>query len=134
MKIDTLDKAGYRKFGVTMAIVIALLFGLFFPWAFNLEMPLWPWVLSGILLACAVLLPNVLAFVYKPWMIFGHYVGIFNTKLILTVVFFVVFAPVALVLMLLGKDAMKRKFKDKSVASYWKKSHKQNKDHMEKVY
>jgi len=134
MKVDSLDKAGYRKFGLTMAIIIAVLFGLIFPWLFNLQAALWPWILSACLLFCAVLFPNALAVIYKPWMIFGHYLGIFNTKIILSLVFFVIFTPVALVLMLLGKDAMKRKFKQKSVTSYWKKSHKQNKEHMGKVY
>lgn len=134
MKIDTLDTAAYRKFGITMAIIIALVFGLFFPWVFNIKMPVWPWALSAILLIWALLLPNTLVFIYKPWMIFGHYIGIFNTRLILIIVFFVVFFPVALVLKLLGKDAMQRKFNDKAMNSYWQKSNKQTKDHMEKVY
>jgi len=134
MKIETLDKAGYREFGLIMATVIVLLFGLLFPWVFNLKMVIWPWALSSILFCWALLIPNTLVFIYKPWMMLGHYVGIFNTKVILVFVFFFVFTPVALLLKLLGKDAMNRKFKDKSINSCWKKSKKQFKDHMEKVY
>lgn len=134
MKIESLDRAGYRKFGLTMALVIAVLFGLFFPWVFHLKIPLWPWMLSGILLAWTMLVPDTLVFIYKPWMTLGHYVGLFNTKVILVVVFLTVFTPVALFLKLLGKDAMNRQFKKTSVNSFWKKSQKQPKDHMEKVY
>ncbi len=134
MKIETLDKAGLRKFGLIMALVIALIFGLFFPWVFNLKMAIWPCVISSILLGWALLLPDTLVFIYKPWMMLAYYVGIFNTKILLIVVFFVVFFPTALFLKLLGKDAMNRQFKDKSINSCWKKSKKQFKDHMEKVY
>lgn len=134
MKIETLDKAGYRKFGLTMAIVIALLFGLFFPWAFGLKIVVWPWVLSGIFFGLALLLPNTLSLIYKPWMICGHYFAIINTKIILALVFFCLFSPIALLLKLLGKDSMNRHFNDKSVSSYWETSKKQSKDHMEKVY
>ena len=134
MKIETLDKTGYRKFGLIMAIVIALLFGLLFPFVFNLRIVIWPWALSSILFCWVLLIPNTLVFIYRPWMILGHYVGIFNTKVILVFVFFFVFPPAALLLKLLGKDAMNRKFKDKSINSCWKKSKKQFKDHMERVY
>ena len=83
MKIETLDKAGYRKFGLIMATVIASLFGLLFPWVFNLKMIIWPWALSSLLCCWALLIPNTLVFIYKPWMMLGHYVGIFNTNIIL---------------------------------------------------
>ncbi|MGK5095172.1 SxtJ family membrane protein [Deltaproteobacteria bacterium TL4] len=134
MKVESLDKAGYRKFGFTMALVIAVLFGLFLPLAFNLKMVRWPWILSSLLLGWAVVLPNTMALIYKPWMRLSHYLGILNTRLLLVFVFFAVFFPVALLLKLSRKDAMNRQFKDGSIDSYWKKSQKQFKNHMEKVY
>ena len=134
MKVETLGKAGYRKFGFIMAIFIALIFGLFFPFVFSSNIPNWPWVVSGVFILWALLVPMTLAVVYKPWMLVGHFIGAINTKIILTIVFFLVFTPVALLFKVLGKDPMNRKLGDKSLSSYWKESKKQSKDHMEKVY
>ncbi len=134
IKIEPLDKAGYRKFGLIMATIIALLFGLFFPWALTFTIPIWPWGLATVLAGLALLLPNTLSFIYTPWMIFGHYIGLFNTKLILIIVFFIIFFPISLLLKVLGKDAMDRQFNKKSAPSCWKESKKQDKSHMEKLY
>ncbi len=133
IKIDNLDNAAYRKFGFTMAGVIAFLFGLFFPWLFNLAIPIWPWAIAGILLLLAVIKPELLTYLYKPWMTIGHYVGQFNTKLILIIVFFLIFSPIAFLLKILGKDAMDRKL-NKKKASYWIESTNLPKSHMETVY
>ena len=37
VRIPQLDKAGLRKFGITTGILIAVLFGLFIPWLFELD-------------------------------------------------------------------------------------------------
>jgi len=134
MNTDTLDKAGYRKFGVTMALVIGLLFGLFFPWVFSKNIPYWPWIVAAVFMFLSLMVPMKLAVVHKPWMKFGHIIGAINTKIILSVVFFLVFTPMALLFKLLGKDPMKRELANKSLTSYWVKSKQQSKEHMEKVY
>ncbi len=117
-----------------MAIFIALIFGLLFPFVFSRNVPNWPWVVSGVFTLWALLVPMTLAVVYKPWMLVGHFIGAINAKIILTTVFFLVFTPVALLFKVLGKDPMNMKLDDKSLSSYWKESKKQSKDHMEKVY
>lgn len=134
MNVDTLNTAGYRKFGLTMALVIALLFGLFFPWVFSKNIPYWPWVVASVFTLLSLVLPKKLAIIYKLWMKFGHIIGTINTKIILSIVFFLVFTPMALLFKLLGKDPMKRKFTNKPLASYWQESIQQPKEHMEKPY
>lgn len=134
MKVDPLDKAGYRKFGLIMALAISFLFGLFFPFVLDKDLARWPWVLATLFLLSALLMPMQLAVIYKPWMVIGHVLGTINTKIILSIVFFLVFSPVALVLKVLGKDPMRRKLGDQSLTSYWQESKKQPKEHMEKVY
>lgn len=134
MRVDPLDKAGYRKFGLVMAVVIALLFGLFFPFVLGKNLSYWPWLISGLFFLSALLLPMQLALIYKPWMILGHILGTVNTKIILGIVFFLIFTPVALVFKALGKDPMRRQLGDTSLTSYWQESQKQSKEHMEKVY
>lgn len=134
MKVDTLDKAGYRQFGLIMAIFIALIFGLFFPWVFNKNIPYWPWMVSVIFLFLSLLVPMKLAVIHKPWMIVGHVIGTINTTIMLGIIFFLIFTPMALLFKVLGKDPMNRQLANKSRTSYWEESKKQPKDHMEKVY
>lgn len=131
--VPALDKKGYRKFGLTMGIVIGLLFGLFLPWLFGKNMPKWPWIVSAVLCVWALALPSTLAIIYGPWMKFGHVIGTINTKIILTGVFFIIFTPVSLLFKLIGKDMMNKKI-DRSILSYWQDSEKQRKDHMERSY
>lgn len=128
-----LDKQGYRKFGLTMGLVIAGLFGLLLPWIFGHGLPKWPWIVSAVFIIWALVLPQSLAVVYGPWMKFGHVIGTFNTKVILGLVFFTVFTPVSFLLKMLGKDMMKRKI-DRSALSYWQDCEKQTKEHMERSY
>ncbi len=134
MNIESLDRAGYRKFGFIMAIFIALLFGLFFPFVFSYDIPSWPWLVSGFFIIWALLIPMTLVVVYRPWMKIGHFIGVINTKIVLTIVFYLLFTPIALLFKLLGKDPMNRKLSSDSISSYWKESKTQPKSHMEKVY
>ena len=132
--IQPLDRDGYRKFGLIMAVIIAVLFGLFLPWVFNAESyPLIPWYIAAVFTVWALVLPGTLGVIYKPWMIFGLGIGFINTRIILGAVFYLMFTPIAILLKLLGKDLLKRKTHT-SDTSYWINSHKQPKEHMENIY
>jgi len=135
MNILHLDKQGFRRFGFVMALFIALIFGLFLPWLAGTQtMPLWPWVFSACFIVWSLVWPMGLKFVYKPWMYLGHYLGIVNTKIILGLIFYLVFTPVALFFKLFGRDPMERRWKKETGASYWKPSNKQPRKHMENPY
>jgi hypothetical protein len=54
-------------------------------------------------------------------------------KLLLTVAFFVLVSPVALVLRIIGSDAMRRKF-DRQIESYRVKSRATPREDLEKAY
>ena len=123
----------YRKFGLTTGLIIALLFGLLLPWLFDHSLPRWPWIVSAVLIVWGLVLPNSLSIIYGPWMKFGHIIGTVNTKIILTLVFFLIFTPVSLFLKLMGKDMMNRKI-ERTKLSYWQESEKQSKEHMERSY
>jgi O-antigen/teichoic acid export membrane protein len=115
--IPELDRKGLRDFGLLMAGVIGVLFGLFFPWLLGRPWPLWPWVIAGAFVAPALIAPTALRPVYRGWMRFGLLMSRIMTPLVLGLVFFLVFTPVALVFKVLGKDAMRRKL-DPGAASY----------------
>jgi hypothetical protein len=108
---DTIDlsRRTLRNFGITSSLMVVLLFGLLVPWIRGHGRPYWPWFLAGVLLASGMLTPRVLSPVYRIWMKFGHFMGRVNSAIILSIVFFLVFTPVALIMKLLHRDVLHRK-------------------------
>lgn len=91
-------------------------------------------VIGAILFLLGLVAPKTLRPIYKAWMTFGTVVGFFVTGAILTVFFYVIFTPFALVLRLCGKHFLELKFKsDKK--SYWNyRSLAGTKDNLEKQF
>ena len=48
--IPELDRKGLREFGFVTGGIVAVLFGLFFPWLLGRTIPVWPWVLCAVLI------------------------------------------------------------------------------------
>lgn len=64
------------------------------------------------------LFPPLVRPVHWPLTKIAHALGWFNTRLILIVVFYLLFTPIGVVLRILGKDLLSRKI-DKAAPSYW---------------
>jgi len=132
--IPALDNKGLRKFGITTGAIIVVLFAVFFPWVFDAAtMPIWPWVVAGLLWVPALFVPNSLQPVYTTWMRIGHAIGWVNTRIILGLVFYILVLPMGLIMRMFGKDPMARKY-DKSVSSYRVKTVNEPKERLEKPY
>jgi len=133
-KTEHSEKNENRKFGLTMAIALVLLFGLSFPLIFDKEIPFWPWIASSIFLILATALPKSLTPIYKTWIATGHILGSINAKLILGIIFFFMFAPISLLFKMINRDSLDRKIYGNNVSSYWKTSAKQKKEHMKEIF
>lgn len=131
--VPDLDRKGLRRFGLTTGIIVALLFGLFFPWLLDRTRSLWPWVLCGTLAVWALLAPASLRPVYRVWMRFGLIMSRITTPVILSLVFYLVITPVAFIRGLLGKDSMARKL-DVDIPSYRVNSRKSSKNNLERPF
>ena len=127
------DKQELRKFGFVFATGMVLIFGLFFPWVLERPSPSWPWIAAAVFAGSALLLPQILKPVFIVWMKIGHVLGWINTRIILGVVFFIIFAPVALFMRLLGKDPMRRRL-DATATSYRINSEKLPRERMERPF
>jgi hypothetical protein len=127
------DKQELRKFGLVFATAMVLIFGLFFPWLLERPWPVWPWIVAVVFAVPALLLPQVLKPVFLVWMKIGHALGWINSRIILGILFFLMFAPVALLLRLLGKDMLKRRL-DASATTYRIASEQLPRDRMERPY
>ena len=107
----------YRSFGRTVGTAFCILAGLFYwrdhPLAFQVTV-----VLGALLLAGGFLAPSALRLPYRGWMKFARAAAWFNTRLILTLVFYLLITPIALLLRLFGKSTLKLRW-DKQATSYW---------------
>lgn len=75
-------------------------------------------VAGGLLLAGALLAPQALRAVYVVWMTAALAMGFVMTRVLLTLAFVLVFAPVGLLFRLVGRDALHQR-PDRAAASYW---------------
>ena len=73
--------------------------------------------LALVLLPIVAFVPIILRPVFKLWLKIAHAVGWFNTQILLSIVFILIFIPIGLIMRLLGKDPMKRKMQEKG--TYW---------------
>ena len=70
----------------------------------------WAFVIAGLLVIPALLFPRVLGPVHRVWMAIGHALGWINTRIILGALFYSMFSFVGLLLRIIGKDPLHRKF------------------------
>lgn len=132
-EIPKLDKKGLREFGLLTGIIIALLFGLILPLLWGHNLPLVPWILSIVLGSLALLIPKALSPIYQVWMRIAQVLAWVNSRVILGIIFFVLVTPMALIMKLLKRDPLTRKFEFRR-ESYRVSSQIKNKLSMEKPY
>jgi hypothetical protein len=109
-------KAQLRSFGLIVGGIF-LLIGLWPAVWRGADLRAWAIVVSGLLLAPALIVPTALRPVYTVWMAVGEVLGRINTRIILGFAFYVIVTPIGLVMRLLGHDPMRRRFEPRA-ASY----------------
>jgi hypothetical protein len=105
-----------RKFGLTVGIAL-LVIGSVSWYRGGVRVPQILGGAGGLLVAFGLLLPRALQPVEKAWMAMAMVLGWINTRILLTLLFYVVFTPVGLI-MSFFRDPLNRKFPDTS-DSYW---------------
>ena len=117
--LDTSSKE-IRKFGLVIAIALGVIGSFVYVKFGNLDVGGWFWGIGLLFLILGFILPTVLRPVYRIWMLFAYFIGGIVSRVILTVLFYVVLTPTGLVLKLFGKDVLDHNF-DKRRESYWVK-------------
>jgi hypothetical protein len=107
MFIEIPDKKALRDFGLLTGGLFIVFFGLLLPWLFSSSFPLWPWIVAGVLGTLALIVPSALKPVYRGWMFFALILAWINTRLILSIIFFLLITPMGLIMRLFGKNAVK---------------------------
>ncbi|MFA4990108.1 MAG: SxtJ family membrane protein [Candidatus Omnitrophota bacterium] len=112
------DRNTLKKFGVTMGVALAAITLLFFFKHHRICMSLA--VISLGVFLTGFFFPLPLKPVYIFWMRLALVLSWVNTRIILVLVFYLVFTPLGLLMRMFGKDLLERKI-ERSGASYWKR-------------
>ena len=101
------DTKRLRSFGLIVGSIFTLIGVWPAVWR-GQHLRLWSLVLGGVLIALALVWPRSLTQVYRLWMTVGEVLGWINTRIILGVLFYLVFTPLGWCMRLRGKDPMQR--------------------------
>ena len=119
-----------------MGGMVALMFGLIFPWVFDKtsdNWPIWPFIVLVVFFIVAIAVPEILRPVNHIWLKIGNVLGFINSRIILGAMFYLMIFPIGMILKLLGKDSMQRKL-DKNAETYRKITMVREKDHLKKPF
>jgi len=126
-------KKDIRSFGVTFGIIFLIIAGfLYFQEKDSFQLFIY---LAGSFSFSGIILPIVLKPAYMIWMIFAVILGWFMTRVILSLLFYLIITPIGLFLRILGKDLLGLK-EAKNQKSYWsmRNSEKEQKQNYEKQF
>ena len=110
------EKSDLRKFGIMVGTILLLIAGFFF-WKEKESFQLFLSI-GFVLFVAGIAIPFILKPIYWVWMVFATILGWFMTRLILSLLFYVVFTPIGLIGRLVGKQFLDLK-KNHSRQSYW---------------
>ena len=116
MKFSEIELPSNRKFGFFFTFVFVVVAAYFFystkiMWAYAFTLA------SLIFLVITLVKDELLLPLNKPWMRLGLLLGMIVSPILLGVIFFGLFTPIATLMRLVGRDELKLKFSRK--ASHW---------------
>ena len=81
----------------------------------------WPYVyaVAALFLLVGLVFPTLLAPIEWLWMAFARVMGIIMTDVVLGIAYYLMVTPIGLIMRLIGRDPLHRKF-DKKSESYWR--------------
>ncbi len=77
------------------------------------------WAAGGAALCACRAIPPLFRGIYRFWVGFSVVLGYFVSRILLTIIFFIVVLPTGIIMKILGKDPMERR-RDPDTATYWK--------------
>ena len=110
------EKRDLRKFGITIGIILLIITGFLF-WK---EKESFQILLTFGVTFCilGIAIPFILKPIYWVWMLFAIILGWIMTRVILSLLFYIIFTPIGLILQFFGKQFLELRW-DKSKESYW---------------
>ena len=97
-------KKDLRSFGITIGIILLILAGLLF-YNENESSQIFLYI-AGISIISGLLLPIILKPIYIVWMVFAVILGWIMTRVILSLLFYIIMTPIGVVMRILGNDLL----------------------------
>jgi hypothetical protein len=116
MKFSEIELPSNRKFGFFFTFVFAAVAAYFY-YSANLSWAYVSIIAALIFLFITLIKSDYLLPLNKLWMRFGHLLGMIVSPIILGIIFFGLFTPIAMLMRLSGRDELGLKFSRK--ASHW---------------
>ena len=117
----SIESSNERSFGIVFAIFFAILS--IYPVINKKDINLYLLILSIIILMIGIFKPSLLYYPNKIWFKFGIFLGKIVSPLVMGIIFFFTVTPTGMIMKLLRKDLLKKKF-DVKVRTYWVKKNK----------
>ena len=110
------EKSDLRKFGITIGVILLIIAGFLF-WK---EKESFQILLTFGVTLCilGIAIPFILKPIYWVWMIFATIFGWIMTRVILSLLFYVIITPIGLIPRFFGNQFLELQW-DKSKESYW---------------
>ena len=112
------SKKDLRKFGLTVGIVLLMISVILF--MLDKSSYVYFGIIGGVLVLAGILFPSVLKTVNKVWMTLALILGWFMSRVILTILFYLVLTPIGFIAKIFGKRFLSLNI-DQEEKSYWEK-------------
>tara|TARA_B100000029_G_scaffold164917_1_gene161138 strand:- start:384 stop:779 length:396 start_codon:yes stop_codon:yes gene_type:complete len=105
-----------RSFGIVFFFVFLIIS--LWPLLNGNELRVWSIIVAMIFLILGLINSNFLTPLNKLWFKFGKLLGSIVAPIVMGIVFFLVVTPTGIIMKMLGKDLLKKKYNNK-IKSYW---------------
>lgn len=112
------DTKTVKQFGLILSLILVVLGGLAL-WRGHHQYK-FEWPIAIVVFAVAMITPNLLVFIYRPWMMVAEVISWVVLRLILGIFFYLILTPINLGMKLFGKDILDQKLNRKA-QTYWNK-------------
>lgn len=129
---DKDDVDALQSFAITMAIAFPVIFMGVLPWFFEHRIPLWPMVLSLLLMLLHIFWTKALYWPYCVWMVIASVLGWINTKIILAFAYAILIVPTGLIMKALKK--LQYKSIESGESAWIAREKKPNKDNLKEPF
>ena len=122
-----------RKFAITVTVVLAVI-GVVLLWK-NRAGYQYLWIVAVLLIVCGWAVPAILKPLYFVWLAFAALLGWIMTRVILGILFYIIFTPIGVIGRMLGKRFLDLRWKA-AADSYWeyRKDSRLEPEHYEKQF
>lgn len=109
-----------RKDLVIFGLIWALIFSVIglYPLMNGENIRSWSISIAVVFIILSIAKPTIMVGFYRVWIKIGEFIGGIISKVIMFILYFGIFTPVALMLRLLGKDLLSKRL-DKNSETYW---------------